>query len=151
MVPHQQRKAGDTQKVAIVPPWDPLPDRTGHNVHPGPKKATQCSHQEVEAEQEVKVKAIEEQICKLETAKCLLAEANAAEDIENDAMDQNPQCLSTAIQKCKHIDVVGDSDDEELFDFKGVDEMIDTSEDEEPVKQKVVSVNLAQGTETPTD
>ena len=59
-------------------------------------------------------------------------------------MDQNPQCLSTVIQKCKHTDVVGDSDDRELFDFKAVDKMIDTSEDEEPVKQKIVSDNLRQ-------
>jgi hypothetical protein len=153
-VPRQQRKAGDTRKVAIVPPRDPLPDRTGRNVHPGPKKATQRSHQEVEAEREAKAKAIEEQIQKLEMAKRLLAEANAFEDIENDAMDQNPQRLSTVVQKRKRVDVVGDSDDGELFDFKDVDEMIDTSEDdsEEPVKQKVVSVHLRQKAQkTPTD
>ena len=90
------------------------------------------------------MKAIEEQIQKLEMAKHLLAEANMLEDIKNDAIDQNPQRLSTVIQKCKHIDVGGDSDDGELFDFKDVDEMIDTSEDEEPVKQKVMSVNLRQ-------
>ena len=144
LVPCQQCKTGDTQKVAIVPPQDPLSDHTGHNVHPDPKKAIQHSHQEVEAEWEAKAKAIEEKIQKLETAKHLLAEANTAEDIENDVMDQNPQCLSTAIQKHKCTDVVGDSDDEELFNFKDVDEIIDTSEDEEPVKQKVVSVNLRQ-------
>ena len=143
-VPRQQRKAGDTRNMAIVPPRDPLPDRAGRNVHPGPKKATRRSHQEVEAEREAKAKAIEEKIQKLETAKRLLAEANAFEDIENDAMDQNPQRLSTVIQKHKRIDVSGDSDDGELFDFKDVDEMIDTSEDEEPVKQKVVSVYLRQ-------
>ena len=90
----------------------------------------------------MKAKAIEERIQKLEMAKHLLAEANAVEDIENDAMDQNPQRLSTVVQKCKRVDVVGDSNDGELFDFKDVDEMIDTSEDEEPVKRKVVSVNL---------
>lgn len=61
-VPCQQHKAGDTQKVATVPPRDPLPDRTGCNVHPGPKKVTWCSHQEVVAEWEVKAKAIEDQI-----------------------------------------------------------------------------------------
>ena len=77
-------------------------------------------------------------------AKRLLAEANTFEDIENDTMDKNPQCLSTVIQKRKRVDVFGDSDDGELFDFKDVDEMIDTSEDEEPVKQKVMSVNLRQ-------
>jgi hypothetical protein len=77
-------------------------------------------------------------------AKHLLAEANAAEDIENDAMDQNSQRPSTAIQKHKCVNVVGDSDDGELFNFKDVDEMIDMSEDEEPVKQKVVSINLRQ-------
>ena len=140
-MPRQQHKAGDTRKVATVPPQDPLPDRTGRNVHPGPKKVTQRSHQEVVAEREAKAKAIEDQIRKLEMAKHLLAKANALEDIENDAMDQNPQRLSTVIQKGKRVDVVGDSDGE-LFDFKDVDEMIDTSEDEEPVKQKVVSVNL---------
>jgi hypothetical protein len=140
-VPCQQCKAGDTRKVAIVPPRDPLPDRTGHNVYPGPKKATQCSHQEVEAEREAKAKATEEQIQKLETAKCLLAEANVFEDIKNDPMNQNPQCLSTVIQKCKHVDVVGDRDDREFFNFKDVDKMIDTSKDEEPVKEKVISVN----------
>jgi hypothetical protein len=56
-------------------------------------------------------------------------------------MDQNPQRLSTVVKR-KRVDVVGDSDDGELFDFKEVDETKDTSEDEEPVKQKVVSVNL---------
>ena len=67
------------------------------------------------------------------------------EDIENDATDQNPQHLSTVTHKCKCIDVeVGDSDDEELFNFEGVDKPTDTSEDEEAVKQKVVSVNLRQ-------
>jgi hypothetical protein len=104
-VPHQQHKAGDTRKVAIVPSKDPLPDRTGCNVHPGPKKATQRSHQEVEAEQEAKAKATEEQIQKMETAKRLLAKANMFEDIENGTMNQNPQRLSTVIQKRKHIDI----------------------------------------------
>ena len=66
------------------------------------------------------------------------------EDIENDATDQNSQHLSTYTQKCKCIDVVGDSNDGELFNFKGVDKLTDTSEDEEAVKQKVVSVNLRQ-------
>ena len=101
------------------------------------------------------MKAIEDQIQKLEMAKHLLAEANALEDLENDAMDQNPQRLSTVIQKHKHVDVVGvvgDSDDGELFDFEEVDELIDTSEDEGPVKQKVVSVSLRQEAQkTPTD
>jgi len=138
--------------VAIVPPRDPLPDCTGRNVHPVPKKATWRSHQEVEAEREAKAKAIEEQIRKLEMAKHLLAEANAVEDIENDAMDQNPQRLSTVIQKHKHVDIVGDSDDGEVFDFKDVDEMIDSSEDEAPVKKKAVCVNLSQKAwKTPTD
>jgi hypothetical protein len=95
----------------------------------------------------VKVKAIEDQIQKLEMAKHLLAEANVLEDLENDAMDQNPQCLSTVIQKRKRVDVVGivgNSDDGELFNFEEVDELMDTSKDEGPVKQKVVSVSLRQ-------
>ena len=150
-VPRRQRKAGDTQKVAIDPRRDPLPDRTGRNVHPCPKKATRRSHQEVEAEREAKAKAIEEQIQRLEEAKRLLAEINASEDIENDAMDQNAQRLSTVNQKRKHADVT-DSDDGEVFDFKDIDEMIDTSEDDEPVKQKIVSINLRQKAQkTPTD
>lgn len=139
-VPRRQRKAVDTQRVAD-PPRDPLPDRTGRNVHPCPKKATRRSHQEVEAEREAKAKAIEEKIQRLEEAKRLLAEINASEDIENDAMDQNPQRLSTVNQKRKHTD---SDDDGEVFDFKDVDRMIDTSEDDEPVKQKIVSVNLRQ-------
>ena len=154
-VPCQQCKAGDTQKVATVPPRDPLPDCTGRNVHPGPKKVTRHSHQEVVAEREAKAKAIEDQIQKLEMAKHLLAEANMLEDLENDTMDQNPQHLSTVMQKRKHVDVVGvvgDSDDGELFDFEEVDELMDTSEDEGPVKQKVVSVSLRQEAQkTPTD
>ena len=77
-------------------------------------------------------------------AKRLLAEANVFEDIENDATDQNPQRLSSIAQKCKHIDVVGDSDDRELFNFEGVHKPTDTCEDEEAVKKKVVSVNLRQ-------
>lgn len=88
-------------------------------------------------------------------AKHLLAEANALEDLENDAMDQNPQHLSTVIQKHKCVDVVGvvgDSDDGELFNFEEVDELMDASEDEGPVKQKVVSVSLRQEVQkTPTD
>ena len=88
-------------------------------------------------------------------AKRLLAEANTFEDIENDTMDKNPQRLSTVIQKRKRVDVVGvvgDSDDGELFDFEEVDELMDTSEDEGPVKQKVVSVSLRQEAQkTPTD
>ena len=154
-MPHQQCKAGDTQKVATISPQDPLPDHTGRNVHPGPKKATRCSHQEVVAEQEAKAKAIEDQIQKLEMAKHFLAEANVLEDLEDDAMDQNPQHLSTVIQKCKRVDVVGvvgNSDDGELFDFEEVDELMDTSKDEGPVKQKVVSVSLRQEAQkTPTN
>jgi hypothetical protein len=95
----------------------------------------------------VKVKAIEDQIQKLEMAKHLLAEANVLEDLENNAMDQNPQRLSTVIQKRKRVDVVGvvgNSDDGELFNFEEVDELMDTSKDEGPVKQKVVSVSLRQ-------
>ena len=104
---------------------------------------TQCSHQEVEAEREVKAKAIKGQIQKLEMVKHLLTEANTLEDIEDDAMDQNSQHLSTVFQKCKHVDVVSDSDGE-LFNFKDVDEM-ETTKDEEPVKQNVVSsINLRQ-------
>ena len=116
-----------------------------------PKEGDRRSHQEVEAEREAKAKAIEEQIQRLEEAKRLLAEINASEDIENDAMDQNAQCLSTVNQKRKHADVT-DSDDGEVFDFKDIDEMIDTSEDDEPVKQKIVSINLRQKAQkTPTD
>ena len=53
------------------------------DVHPVPKKATRCSHQEVKAERDAKAKAIEERIQKLEMVKHLLAEANAVEDIKN--------------------------------------------------------------------
>lgn len=49
--------------------------------------------------------------------------------------------VSTVNQKRKHTD---SDDDGEVFDFKDVDRMIDTSEDDEPVKQKIVSVNLRQ-------
>ena len=103
-----------------IPHRDPLPDCTGHNVHPCPKKATRRSHQEVEAGREAKAKAIEEQIQRLEEAKHLLAEVNASEDIENDAMDQNPQRLSTVNQKRKYTD---SDDDGEVFDFKNVDKI----------------------------
>ena len=128
-------------KEWLIPLETQFPDRTGRNVHPCPKKATWRSHQEVEAEREAKAKAIEEKIQRLEEAKRLLAEINASEDIENVAMDQNLQCLSTVNQKRKHTD---SDDDGEVFDFKDVDRMIDTSEDDEPVKQKIVSVNLRQ-------
>jgi len=62
----------------------------------------------------------------------------------------------TVIQKRERVDVVGVVGwyvmTESFWDSENVDELIDTSEDEEPVKQKVVSVDLRQKAQkTPTD
>ncbi|KJA18015.1 hypothetical protein HYPSUDRAFT_145626, partial [Hypholoma sublateritium FD-334 SS-4] len=110
---------------------DPLPDRTGRNVHPAPKKPTRRSTQEVETERKAKLKAIEDQIQAMQEAKRRLAEVNTLEDIHNNAMDEgNPQCLSVAIRKRGHQDAeIVDSDGEEAFDFREVDAM-STSESE---------------------
>ncbi|KAF8224068.1 hypothetical protein L208DRAFT_1313490, partial [Tricholoma matsutake] len=125
-------------------PQDALPDCKGRNVHPAPKKPTQHSSQEVEAEQEAKKRAIEKRIQELETMKHLLAEVNVSEDIHNDMMDEdNPQCLSVALCKHQHIELKVDSGDEESFDFRDVNDMPNSSggkdEELEPVQNTMVS------------
>ena len=137
--PHLQRKI---RSMANVTPRDPLPDRTGRNVHPVPKKPTRRSHHQIEAEQDMKRKAIEEKIRELEEAKYRLAEINVYEDIEDNKMDRyNSQRLSAAIQKRQHAEVEGDTtDNNETFDFMDIDEMSDSSHSEEPGKKIKVSV-----------
>ena len=143
-VNHQGKATSKRKAANVAPPIrSPLPERTGRNIHPAPKKGTRRTPQEVQAEREAHKKAIEEKIWELEEAKRLLAEANAAEDIEDDTMGKNnPQRLSTAIHKRQHIDFEGDSDGGEAFDFRDVDAMSDSSESEEPAKQKVVSIRV---------
>lgn len=139
-LPEARGKVGGSRKAAEVAPRDPLPDRKGRNVHPAPKTTTRRSSQEVAAEREARKKAIEKRIKELEDAKRLLAETNASEDIDDDAMvEDNPQRLSAAIRKCRHIELESGSDGEESFDFKDVDEALDLSESEEPVQETVVS------------
>ena len=140
-LPVQRTKATGTHKPAEVTTHDPLPDRKGCNVHPAPTKLTWCTSQEVEAEQEAKRKAVEQKIQELEEAKCHLAKMNVSEDIQDDAIDQNyPQCLSVAIRKCQHAEIEEDSDNQELFDFRDLDEMSSQSESkEQPVQETVVS------------
>ena len=54
--------------------------------------------------------------------------------------DANPQQrLSTAIRKHRHTELEGGSNDEESFDFLEVDDMLDSSDSEEPVQETVVS------------
>ena len=140
-LPQPQRMVGGLRKAAEVAPRDPLPDRIGRNVHPAPKKATRRSSQEVAAEREVKRKAIENKIKELENAKHRLAEMNAFEDVEDDAMDEaNPQRFSAAIRKRRHIELESSSNGEESFDFEGIDEALGSSESEEPVQKTVVSL-----------
>ena len=140
-LPAQRTKATGTRKPAEVTTRDPLPDRKGRNVHPAPTKPTRRTSQEVEAEREAKRKAVEQKIQELEEAKCRLAEMNVSEDIQDDAIDQNyPQRLSVAIRKRQHAEIEEDSDNQELFDFRDVDEMSSQSESEEqPVQETAVS------------
>ena len=64
---------------------------------------------------------------------------NASEDIQDDEMnEENPQRLLAAVHKCAHVELEGDNDDEEAFDFGEVDAMADLSDVEEPVKPKVI-------------
>ena len=85
-VNHQGKATGKRKAANVAPPIrSPLPERIGRNIHPAPKKGTRRTPQEVQAEREAHKKAIEEKIRELEEAKRLLAEANAAEDIEDDA------------------------------------------------------------------
>jgi len=139
-LPEARGKVGGSRKAAEVTPRDPLPGRKGRNVHPAPKTTTRRSSQEVAAEREAKKKAIEKRIKELEDAKRLLAETNASEDIDDDAMvEDNPQRLLAAIRKRRHIELESSSDGKESFDFKDVDETLDLSESEEPVQETVVS------------
>ena len=139
-LPEARGKVGGSRKAAEVAPRDPLPDRKGRNVHPAPKTTTRRSSQEVAAEREAKKRAIEKRIKELENAKRLLAETNAFEDIDDDAMlEDNPQRLSAAIRKRRHIELESGSNGEESFDFKDIDEALDLSESEEPVQETVVS------------
>ena len=64
---------------------------------------------------------------------------NASEDIQDDEMNrENPQCLSAAVRKRAHVELEGDNDNEEAFDFGEVDAMADLSDVEELVKPKVI-------------
>lgn len=102
-----------------------------------PKRRTS---QEVEAKRKAKRKALEARICELEDAKCLLAQMNAAKDVEDKEMDEeNPQCLSAAVRKWGYTEVGSNSGDEEEFDFEGVNAMPDSSDNEEPAKGRAVS------------
>ena len=117
---------------------DPLPDHPGCNVCPAEKQPKWCTTEEVAAEREAKQRAIEEKIRELEDVKQRLAEMNASEDIQDDEMnEENPQCLSAAVCKCAHVELEGNNDDKEVFDFGEVDPMADSSDIEEPVKPKV--------------
>ena len=118
---------------------DPLPDRPGCNVRPAGKQPKQRTTEEVAAEHEAKQRAIEEKIRKLEDAKRCLAEMNASEDIQDDEMnEENPQRLLAAVHKRAHVELEGNNDDEEAFDFGEVDAMADLSDVEELVKPKAI-------------
>jgi hypothetical protein len=53
--------------------------------------------------------------------------------------DANLQHLSAAIQKRHYTELEDGSDDEEVFNFKEVDDMSDSSDSEGPVQEIVVS------------
>lgn len=147
-LPGRQGKKGPAAKKADTMPRDPLPDRQKRNTHPAGQRAKRRNPQEVAAEQEAKIRAIEEAIQAGERAKQLLAQMNVSEDVLDDGMDvDNPQRISAATGNRKHASkkFEGDSDGE-IFDFKEVDAMLNSSEsDEEPVqKRKVVSNNKEQ-------
>ncbi|KAF8903657.1 hypothetical protein CPB84DRAFT_1746062 [Gymnopilus junonius] len=114
-----QDKANGACKVKTIAPQDNLPDQKGRNVNPVPKTTIRHTSQE------------------LEEAKCLLAETNVLEDIQNDTMDiDHPKRLSAAIRKRQHAELEDSGDDGEVFDFEEVDDMSISSESEEPVKDK---------------
>lgn len=97
--------------------------------------------QEVKAECEAKRKALEARIHELEDVKHLLAQMNAAKDVEDEEMDgENPQCLSAAVFKWGYTEVASNSSDEEEFDFEGVNAMPDLSDNEQPAKGRAVSI-----------
>jgi hypothetical protein len=119
---------------------DPLPDRPGRNVHPAGKLPKRRTPQEVAAERDAKARAIEQKIRELEDAKRQLAEMNASEDMYDDEMDKgNPQRLSAATRKCAYDELEANSDDGEAFDFSEVDDMLGSSDAEEPLEEKIVS------------
>ena len=118
---------------------DPLPDHPGCNVCPAGKQPKRRTAEKVAAECEAKQRAIEEKIRELEDAKQCLAEMNASEDIQDDEMnEENPQHLLAAVRKHAHVELEGDNDDEEAFDFGEVDAVADSSDIEELVKPKVI-------------
>jgi hypothetical protein len=118
-------------------PRAPLPDRQGRNVHPAGQPVRRRTSAEVAAEQEAKLKAIEDKIWELKRAKQLLAEWDVAKDLEID--DGNPQRLSAVAQKRTHDELDYDSDDGEVFDFDDVDAMPDSDSEESAPKAKAVS------------
>jgi len=65
--------SGKEKQNVSVAPREPLPDRPGRNVHPAGQRATRRTPQEVAAEREAKMQAIEEKIREGEKAKELLA------------------------------------------------------------------------------
>jgi hypothetical protein len=135
---HQDKPESSPNKAQLAS-RDPLPDRPGRNVHPVPTKPKRRTSQEVEAEREAKRKALEARIRELEDAKRLLAQMNAAEDVEDEEMDEeNPQRLSAAVRKRGYTEVASNSGDEGGFDFEGVNAMPDSSDNEQPVKGRAV-------------
>lgn len=123
----------------VMLPREPLPDRTGRNVHPVKPKATRRTAQEVAADREAHIRELEEKIRVAEEAKELLAQMNVNEELDDERMlVDNPQRLSAAIRK-RGRELLEDSEAED-FDFDAA-EKGSYSDDEavEPVKRKTVS------------
>lgn len=136
--PIKGKSARGQRPTKVVPPREPLPDRTGRNVHPVKPKATRRTAQEVAADREAQIRELQDRIRVAEEAKELLAQMHVNEEHDDEQMlVDNPQRLSAAIRKRGRD--LEDSEGED-FDFDSV-EKGSYSDDEvvEPVKRKTVS------------
>jgi hypothetical protein len=132
-----------------VPARDPLPDRQGRNIHPAGQPTARRTPQEVAAEREAQKMALEEKIREGQRAKQLFALMSLAEEKMDEEMPtRNPQRLSAAICKRRQDCLDENSDEDEEFDFREIDEAISESSESddsvaEPVQNNKVSSDVS--------
>lgn len=136
--PIKEKSVRGQRPTKVLPSREPLPDRTGRNVHPVKPKATRRTPQEVAADREAQIRELQNRIRVAEEAKELLAQMHVNEERDDEQMlVDNPQRLSAAIRK-RGRDL--EDSEGENFDFDGVEK--DAYSDDEvvkPVKRKTVS------------
>lgn len=109
--PNVQAKA--TEPARTLPNWP------GRNVHPAGPPIIRRKKEQIKADCEAELKALEEKIQAIQMAKEQLAQMNIMEeDEEDDLPGRHPEQLSTTIQKWRHMDMESDSD--ESFDLREV-------------------------------